>query len=538
MAQTEIDLSGFFPASLKITKVTNKKERINIFIKSQTHIQTCPSCKQDCNEYHSTYRRKIQDLPILGKAVTIHLSAYRYYCHDSECKQKVFCETADGFFGFYKRMTGRLEDFVIALALNTSCEGASRVCGLLGISVSGDTLIRMIIMKANGLAPVKTDIIGVDDWAYKKGSTYGTIIVDGRTHKPIDLLDGRDGKTLKEWLKKNQQVKIVTRDRASAYASAISEVLPQAMQIADRFHLYQNLLVAIKNVTVQEIPAKVKIMQNSAQEAVQQGKNKKNFARIAEKQNLIQEVQALLREGSTKRKIAKVLKISRNTVYKYSSGSPELLAENSRPAFIKQEPFQQEIISMINNKIIRKDVYFAIVKKGYAGGRTQFYKYCEHLAEMEMLESPGNLRIDELRDEQTKLKYHYVTRNQIFKYVWSGTGDIGKDDIEFIKTSFPVLKVLSDCLFQFKNIFEKKSKEALLEFITSYKDCELVSIKSFIKSIQKDIDPITNAVVEKYSNGFVEGTNNKLKAIKRVGYGRCKLPLLKSKIVLPAFFWP
>jgi len=253
---------------------------------------------------------------------------------------------------------------------------------------------------------------------------------------------------------------------------------------------------------------------------------------------LIQEVQTLLQEGATKRKVAKVMKLSRNTVRKYSSGSPELLAESSRPAFIKQEPFQQEIISMINNKIIRKDVYFTIVKKGYTGGRTQFYKYCEHLAEMEMVESAGNLRIDELRDEQTKLKYHYVTRNQIFKHIWSGNDDIGKDDIEFIKTSFPVVKVLSDCLFQFRNIFEKKSKEVFAEFITSYKDCKFESIKNFIKSIQKDIEPITNAVVEEYSNGFVEGTNNKLKAIKRVGYGRCKLPLLKSKIVLPAFFWP
>jgi transposase len=131
----------------------------------------------------------------------------------------------------------------------------------------------MVIKKANEMEPVKTDMIGIDDWAYKKGSTYGTIIVDGRTHKPIDLLDGRDGKELKEWLKKNKQVKIVTRDRASAYASAISEVLPQAMQIADRFHLHQNLLEALKTVTAQNIPAKVKIFQSLEQKAAEQVKN-------------------------------------------------------------------------------------------------------------------------------------------------------------------------------------------------------------------------------------------------------------------------
>ena len=273
--QQKIDLSKFYPASLKIIQVEDKEKEVHIIIKSQTHVQNCPSCKQGCNEYHSTYRRKIQDLPILGKTVYIHLTAYRYYCCNGECKQKVFCETVDGFFEYKKRMTLRLEDFVIALAINTSCEGASQVCRIIGISISGDTLIRKVIRKAEKMEPVKTDIIGVDDWAYKKGSTYGTIIVDGRTHKPIDLLDGRDGKSLKEWLKQNKQVKIVTRDRASAYASAISEILPEAMQVADRFHLHQNLLVAIKNTTAQELPLKVKIIQNGQEQAVGQVKEEK-----------------------------------------------------------------------------------------------------------------------------------------------------------------------------------------------------------------------------------------------------------------------
>ena len=245
-----------------------------------------------------------------------------------------------------------------------------------------------------------------------------------------------------------------------------------------------------------------------------------------------------MRKGVSKRKIAMVMKISRNTVYKYNCGDPELLAESNRPAFTKLEPFQEEIISLINNRIMRKDVYSCIAKKGYTGGRTQFYKYCEHLAEMELVENPGNLRIDELRDEQTKSKYHYVTRNQISKHIWNGEGNIDKDDMEFIKNTFPVIKVLSMCLFQFRNMFEKKSREALSEYIAAYKNCELESIKRFTEGIEKDITPVTNAVVEEYSNGFVEGTNNKLKLIKRVGYGRCKLPLLKSKIILPAFFWP
>jgi len=185
---------------------------------------------------------------------------------------------------------------------------------------------------------------------------------------------------------------------------------------------------------------------------------------------------------------------------------------------------------------MRSDVYLGIVKKGFKGGKSQFYSYCKHLAEIGMVETPGNLRIDELRCEQTKLKYHYVTRNQIFKYIWNGEGDIAKDDIEHITNTFPVVSVLSQCIFQFRNIFETKSKEALTEYIAAYMNCEFESLKKNAEGMQKDIIPVTNAVVEEYSNGFVEGTNNKLKVIKRIAYGRCKLPLLRSKIVLSGFF--
>ena len=172
------------------------------------------------------------------------------------------------------------------------------------------------------------------------------------------------------------------------------------------------------------------------------------------------------------------MKISRNTVYKYSCGSPELLAESTRPAFSKLEPFQEEIISLINSKIMRRDVYHCIAQKGYTGGRTQFYKYCEQLVEMGMVEDLGNLRIDELRDGHTKVKYHYVTRNQIFKYIWNGQGDIGEDDIGYIKNTFPVVSVLRKCLFEFRNIFETKSKAALSQYIATYKDCALESVNN------------------------------------------------------------
>lgn len=252
-------LSSFYPKEVKINQVIESNSGIIILLKSMTHSHGCPKCGQITKSYHSTYKRRIQDLPILGRSVYLNVTAYRYNCDNSSCDQKVFAEELSGFTGKYRRMTSRLEDFIIMLALNTSYEGTARICKQMNINISGDTVIKILLRNAQFINPECGEFIGIDDWAYKKGHTYGTLICDGASHKPIALLDGRDGSTLKEWLTNNQHIKIITRDRASSYAKAIMEVLPQAMQIADRFHLHQNLLKAIKDALGREVPAKIMI---------------------------------------------------------------------------------------------------------------------------------------------------------------------------------------------------------------------------------------------------------------------------------------
>lgn len=203
--------------------------------------------------------RTVQDMPIFGKNVSLRIAAYEYYCTNEACGTTVFAEDYDGFVGKCGRMTSRLEYLIRTLALETNCEGAAAICKELGICVSGDTIIRMLRKLSDITIPACSDTVGVDDFAYRKGQTYCTVICDGATHEPIEVLDGRDGKALREWLRKNKQVKKVTRDRAGAYAKAISEELPEAMQIADRFHLHQNLLSAVKEALKRELPNQIAI---------------------------------------------------------------------------------------------------------------------------------------------------------------------------------------------------------------------------------------------------------------------------------------
>ena len=250
-----IKLDGFYPESLKINNVIESINQITIGLKSQKHSHTCRKCGEEMESYHGTYIRTVQDLPILGKKVILKITAYDYYCKNIECSVTSFTEDFEGFIGKSERMTCRCEELIKAIAYETSCEGASVICGKIGLKISGDTIIRMV-KKADAKRPVAkcSDTIGIDDFAYKKSHTYCTIICDGESRKPIEILDGRDGETLRDWLCENKHIKKVTRDRAGAYAKAISDILPEAMQIADRFHLHQNLFTAVKEALQSILP--------------------------------------------------------------------------------------------------------------------------------------------------------------------------------------------------------------------------------------------------------------------------------------------
>lgn len=256
-----LKMDMFFPNELlSITSVDHNDSSVHITMRSKTHSSKCPECGQETSTYHGTYLRKVQDLPILGKSTQLYITAHEYKCNNKACSKVTFVEDFDGFLSYYGRMTERCADFICTLAMETSCEGCARICRAMNLKISGDSVIRLLT-KRYRMQPVSEcgSVIGVDDFAFKKRHTYGTIIVDQATHRPVAILDGRDGMILKEWLKNNQHIKAVTRDRASAYSSAIQEILSDAMQIADRFHLHQNLLEAIKNTVNSVIPVDIRI---------------------------------------------------------------------------------------------------------------------------------------------------------------------------------------------------------------------------------------------------------------------------------------
>ena len=260
MSDATLDLQSFYPADLRIINVEETPQEIIIHMHSVSRECTCYKCGSPLTKHHGSHHRNVQDLPILGKRVRLDAQIFDYECSNPTCEPSAVTETFDGFLTYNSRMTERLEDFICILAVETSCEACARILKSMNVKISADTVIRLLTKRyIEQPTPVCGSTIGIDDFAFKKRHTYGTIIVDEATHNPVAVLDGRDGETLKEWLKQNQHVTTVTRDRASAYAKAVEEILPDCMQIADRFHLHQNLMDAVNKVLNRTTPATMAI---------------------------------------------------------------------------------------------------------------------------------------------------------------------------------------------------------------------------------------------------------------------------------------
>lgn len=252
--------NNVFGDNFIVYKFEEENDKNIYYLKSKVIKTKCPCCGMETDKLHATCKRTIQYIPIHLKPTYINVNLYKFECLNEECNCKVFRQKLD-YCGKRQKFSSELKCFIFAISLFLSDETASKILKLIGINVSNDT-IRRLYQNITIEDDVDVEEIGVDDVAIKKGMKYATIIYDMKDHHLLALLDGRDGKTFKEWLKSHKKIKKIARDRANAYASAINEILPDSIQIADRFHLFQNLIDRFKEIFKNEIPENIYILNN------------------------------------------------------------------------------------------------------------------------------------------------------------------------------------------------------------------------------------------------------------------------------------
>jgi transposase len=491
----------------------------------------CPECGTVSRRVHSRYCRTLADAAVGGRPVAIALAVRRFFCAAPGCPRKTFAEQVDGLTTRYARKTPLLAGMLGSIAVALAGRAGSRLAAGLGVPASRQVLLRLV-MAAPDPAAAEPRVLGVDDFAIRRGQHYGTLIIDIETGAPLDLLEGRDARPLADWLAAHPGVEVICRDRSGSYADGARTGAPQAVQVADRFHLWQNLAKAVEKCAAAHRacladPAPPAALGEQGPVLPEPGPAGQpdpagKYAERTRRHHAL--VHGLRAEGRGLREIARHLGWGLHTVQRLDRAATwqELVDgrwQGQRPS--KLDPFKPYLDQHADGArgTIRR-LFLEIKALGYDGSYPVVRDYLSR-------NSPA----------REPLPPAPPTVREVTSWLCRRPDTLTEDEkprLKAILDRCPELQAASGQVRAFAAMITGLTGENLPQWIDTARAAGLPGIASFAKGLEQDIDAVTNGLTMNWSSGPVEGRVNHIKMVKRQMFGRASLPLLRKRVLLTA----
>jgi transposase len=501
--------------------------------------QGCPCCGYESDDVHSSYVRKPRDLPIQGRCVRLRVIVRRWRCLNRACARETFCESFKGLVRRHAQRTERMTKFMERFVLEASSDTAAHLLKVTGMEVSARTLLRVV---DHGEVHTPTPkVLGVDDFALRRGRTYGTLLVDMETGKPIDVLLGRNRVPLQEWLKRHPGIEIVVRDRASAYADAVKGGAPEAIQVADRFHLVKNVSDVFKEVVDRQswvmakptpLPVCICEPAPALPPAPAKRMTREQQKRAAAAGRLLrryEEVHRLRSNGMSIPEIRNLTGLARQTIYTYLASSEVPNRAVSRAAS-KLDPFVEYVAERWQAGCHHmQTLYDEIVQLGYTGSISRLNALLQPWR-AECLPTPAKAQRQQKTDRQKPKATWKEIRATLLCTPESLNRDQGRLLLEFLALN-PPLALAYLLLQRFRAMLKEHDSEAFADWLDDTANSGSAPFERLAKGLKADRSAVVNAISLTWSTGPVEGHITRVKLLKRIGYGRASLPLLRARVL-------
>jgi transposase len=552
--QGESLLAVLFPhlAGLRVHRVEDAGDAVMVVASCRAQAACCPRCGQESGRVHGGYARVVADGAAGGRPVLIVLQVRRFRCGNPECPAVTFAEQADGLSVRYRRRSVPLTGMLAGFGLELAGRAAARLAATLGIAVHPATVLRLVAAAPEPEVTAAPEVLGVDDFALRKGYVYGTVLVDMRTGDVVDLLPDREAASFQAWLEAHPGAGIICRDRAGNYAEGAKAGAPDAIQVADRWHLWHNLAEYAEKTVArhrgcltgqpgggdgndapgiadaaeqepprQELPGQAaggQVPPDGFLDAC--GRERRLVTRTRER---YAEIRGRLDAGQSLSAISRATRLDRQTVQRFArAGSAEELLGKATSRDSKLDQFKPYICQRWNEGVTDAAALHAELRqRGWAGSEQTVRRYVRPFRQALAAPDPAT----------AAPKTRQITRWLLTRPDHLQPGEHAQ--LQQIRARCPHIDTLAGHITAFAQMMTDRTGTRDLEaWLAAVEADDHSGLRSLAAGIRNDQQAVTNGLTLDWNSGRVEGTVNKIKMIKRQMYGRAGFALLRKRVIM------